>query len=74
MHHLWNTFQSFFDPHKVAKNKKIKSIRNYEQTVKEVIKRGNFFLKHFLYLYLFYILSGSVNNHPYYSPRRKVPQ
>jgi hypothetical protein len=34
-----NTFQSFFRTHtKWLKYKKIKSIRNYEQTVKEVIK------------------------------------
>jgi hypothetical protein len=39
MHHLWDTFQSFFRTHtKWLKYKKIKSIRNYEQTVKEVIK------------------------------------
>jgi hypothetical protein len=36
MHHLWGTFQSFFEPTKVAKNKKSKALNNYEQTVKEL--------------------------------------
>jgi tRNA-dihydrouridine synthase len=42
MHHLWEYFSVIFsNPHKVAKNiRKSKSIRNYEQTVKEVIKAG----------------------------------
>jgi tRNA-dihydrouridine synthase len=42
MHHLWEYFSVIFsNPHKVAKNiKKAKSIRNYEQTVKEIIKAG----------------------------------
>lgn len=42
MHHLWEYFSVIFsDPHKVAKNiRKSKSIRNYEQTVKEIIKAG----------------------------------
>jgi tRNA-dihydrouridine synthase len=42
MHHLWEYFSVIFsNPHKVAKNiKKAKSIRNYEQTVKEIIKVG----------------------------------
>ncbi|MFQ3173366.1 MAG: tRNA-dihydrouridine synthase [Flavobacterium sp.] len=42
MHHLWDYFSATFsNPHKVAKNiKKAKSIRNYEATVKEIIKAG----------------------------------
>jgi tRNA-dihydrouridine synthase len=42
MHHLWEYFSAIFsNPHKVAKNiKKAKSIRNYEATVKEIIKAG----------------------------------
>jgi tRNA-dihydrouridine synthase len=42
MHHLWEYFSVIFsNPHKVHKNiKKAKSIRNYEQTVKEIIKAG----------------------------------
>jgi tRNA-dihydrouridine synthase len=42
MHHLWEYFSVIFsNPHKVAKNiKKAKSIRNYEATVKEIIKAG----------------------------------
>jgi tRNA-dihydrouridine synthase len=42
MHHLWEYFSVIFsNPHKVAKNiRKAKSIRNYEQTVKEIIKAG----------------------------------
>jgi tRNA-dihydrouridine synthase len=42
MHHLWEYFSATFsNPHKVAKNiKKAKSIRNYEATVKEIIKAG----------------------------------
>ncbi|CAM2943074.1 tRNA dihydrouridine synthase [Flavobacterium frigoris] len=42
MHHLWEYFSVIFsNPNKVAKNiRKSKSIRNYEQTVKEVIKAG----------------------------------
>jgi tRNA-dihydrouridine synthase len=42
MHHLWEYFSVIFsNPHKVAKNiRKSKSLRNYEQTVKEVIKAG----------------------------------
>lgn len=42
MHHLWEYFSVIFsNPHKVAKNiKKAKSIRNYEQTVQEIIKAG----------------------------------
>jgi hypothetical protein len=42
MHHLWEYFSVIFsNPHKVAKNiKKAKSIRNYEQTVREIIKAG----------------------------------
>ncbi|PKH67896.1 dihydrouridine synthase [Flavobacterium sp. ALD4] len=42
MHHLWEYFSAMFsNPHKVAKNiKKAKSIRNYEATVKEIIKAG----------------------------------
>lgn len=42
MHHLWEYFSVIFaNGHKVAKNiKKAKSIRNYEQTVKEIIKAG----------------------------------
>ena len=42
MHHLWEYFSTTFsNPHKVAKNiKKAKSIRNYEETVKEIFKQG----------------------------------
>lgn len=42
MHHLWEYFsQTFSNPHKVEKNiRKAKSIRNYEETVKEVFKAG----------------------------------
>jgi tRNA-dihydrouridine synthase len=42
MHHLWEYFSATFsNPHKVAKNiKKAKSFRNYEATVKEIIKAG----------------------------------
>ncbi len=42
MHHLWEYFASTFsNPHKVEKNiRKAKSIKNYEQTVKEVFKAG----------------------------------
>jgi tRNA-dihydrouridine synthase len=42
MHHLWEYFSVIFsNPHKVSKNiRKSKSIRNYEQTVKEIIKAG----------------------------------
>jgi tRNA-dihydrouridine synthase len=42
MHHLWEYFSAIFsNPHKVHKNiKKAKSIRNYEATVKEIIKAG----------------------------------
>lgn len=42
MHHLWEYFSVIFlNPNKVAKNiRKAKSIRNYEQTVKEIIKAG----------------------------------
>lgn len=42
MHHLWEYFsQTFTNPHKVEKNiRKAKSIRNYEETVKEVFKAG----------------------------------
>lgn len=42
MHHLWEYFSVIFsNSHKVAKNiKKAKSIRNYEQSVKEIIKAG----------------------------------
>jgi tRNA-dihydrouridine synthase len=42
MHHLWEYFSVIFaNPHKVAKNvKKAKSIKNYEATVKEIIKAG----------------------------------
>jgi tRNA-dihydrouridine synthase len=42
MHHLWEYFATTFsNPHKVEKNvRKAKSIKNYEQTVKEVFKAG----------------------------------
>jgi tRNA-dihydrouridine synthase len=42
MHHLWEYFAATFsNPHKVEKNiRKAKSIKNYEQTVKEVFKAG----------------------------------
>lgn len=42
MHHLWEYFSTTFsNPHKVEKNiRKAKSIRNYEETVKEVFKNG----------------------------------
>jgi tRNA-dihydrouridine synthase len=42
MHHLWEYFATtFLNPHKVEKNvRKAKSIKNYEQTVKEVFKAG----------------------------------
>ena len=42
MHHLWEYFSVIFsNPHKVNKKiKKAKSIRNYEQAVKEIIKAG----------------------------------
>lgn len=42
MHHLWEYFSATFsNPHKVSKNiRKAKSIRNYEETVKEVFKKG----------------------------------
>ena len=42
MHHLWEYFsKTFSNPHKVEKNiRKAKSIRNYEETVKEVFKAG----------------------------------
>jgi tRNA-dihydrouridine synthase len=42
MNHLWEYFSVIFsNPHKVSKNiRKSKSIRNYEQTVKEIIKAG----------------------------------
>ena len=42
MHHLWEYFATTFsNPHKVEKNiRKAKSIKNYEQTVKDVFKVG----------------------------------
>ncbi len=42
MHHLWEYFAATFsNPHKVEKNiRKAKSIKNYEQTVKDVFKAG----------------------------------
>jgi len=42
MHHLWEYFSVIFsNPHKVHKKiKKAKSIRNYEQAVREIIKEG----------------------------------
>lgn len=42
MHHLWEYFAATFsNPHKVEKNiRKAKSLKNYEQTVKEVFKAG----------------------------------
>lgn len=42
MHHLWEYFSVIFsNPHKVNKKiKKAKSIRNYEQAVREIVKEG----------------------------------
>ncbi len=42
MHHLWEYFsETFSNPHKVHKKiKKAKSIRNYEEAVKEIFKAG----------------------------------
>ncbi len=42
MHHLWEYFSVIFStPHKVHKKiKKAKSIRNYEQAVREIMKEG----------------------------------